>query len=104
MTSCVAVCTLQGKKQKISFKSSSFWYYSTDICMNKFGLSYFIATNPRYGNNSIIARSFPDLTPLVRFENHLCCDYVDITEGLNLRLVNIWAPPRFHFDCFIVMC
>lgn len=43
----------------------------------------------------VVAQSPHDLTPLVRFETHLCCVYVDITEGLDLRLVNICVPSTF---------
>lgn len=65
---------------------------SEKMSAGTFDTSYFSATNARYSHNSIIVWLLHDLTPLVRFENHLFCTYVDITGGLNLRLVDIWAP------------
>lgn len=63
--------------------------------MNKFGLLYLIAFYPHRQEYFVIAQSRHDLTPLVRFETHLCSVYVDIPEGLDLRLVNIWVPSTF---------
>lgn len=60
--------------------------------MNKFGLSYFITFYPHRQKYFIIAQSRHDLTPLVRFETHLRCVYVE----LDLRLVNIWVPSTFN--------